>query len=161
MTIEDKPLDEVVEADLQKLINDEVREGKTIDYKRDMIGRGNEDKKELCKDISSFANDSGGHLIIGMEEEQGVPKGLSGLPISDMDAEISRLDQILRNGIEPRIPGLRISSVRLKSPTSSSVILIRIPKSFALPHRITAHDVFYARSSNGKYGLDMLQIRNL
>jgi hypothetical protein len=46
---ESKPLDKIVEANLQELIDNEVREGKTIDYKRDMIGHGREDKKEFCK----------------------------------------------------------------------------------------------------------------
>jgi hypothetical protein len=36
------------------------------------------------------------------------------------------------------------------------VIVIRIPKSFALPHRIKFHD-----PSTGKYALDIPQIRNL
>jgi hypothetical protein len=160
MPLETKPLSKLEEADLQELIDNEVREGKTIDYKR-QVGDSREDKKEFCRDVLSFANDSGGHLIIGIEEDQGLPKRLSGLDVSNPDAEISRLEQIIMSGIEPKIPGLRTTYVKLNRPTLSGVIIIRIPKSLALPHRITAHDVFYARSSSGKYALDILQIRNL
>ncbi|MFZ0514457.1 MAG: ATP-binding protein [Candidatus Nitrosopolaris sp.] len=71
----------IVEADLQELIDNEVREDKMIDYKRDMIGHREEDKKEYCRDVSSFANDSGGHLIIGIDEEHAVAKRLSGLVV--------------------------------------------------------------------------------
>jgi hypothetical protein len=161
MTLENKPLKMIVEADLQELIDTEVTEGKMIDYKRDRIGNTKEDRKEFCRDVSSFANDSRGHLIIGIEEGQGVAKRLSGLVVNDADAEINRLEQIIGDGIEPKIPGLEIASVKLNKQEPSVVIVIRIPRSFALPHRIKAHDVFYARSSTGKYALDIPQIRNL
>lgn len=61
-----------------------------------MIGDGREEKKEFCRDVSSFANDSGGHLIIGIDEEQGLPNRLSGLAVANTDAEISRLEQMLK-----------------------------------------------------------------
>jgi hypothetical protein len=161
MTLENKPLKTIVEADLQDLIDNEVKEGKMIEYKRDMIGNSRENKKEFCKDVSSFANDSGGHLFLGIDEEQGFATRLSGLVVANTDAEINKLEQIIGEGIEPKIPGLEIASVKLNKQVPSVVIVIRIPKSFALPHRIKAHDVFYARSSTGKYALDIPQIRNL
>jgi hypothetical protein len=161
MKLESKPLKMIVEADLQDLIDNEVKEGKMIEYKRDMIGNSRENKKEFCKDVSSFANDSGGHLFLGIDEEQGFATRLSGLGVANTDAEISRLEQIIGEGIDPKIPGLEIASVKLVMQDPSVVIVIRIPKSFALPHRIKAHDVFYARSSTGKYALDIPQIRNL
>jgi hypothetical protein len=159
MTLENKPLKTIVEADLQELIDNEVTEGKMIEYKRDLIGSTKENRKEFCKDVSSFANDSGGHLIIGIEAEHGIPKKLTGIVVVDPDGEINRLEQILISKIEPQIPGLEMVPVKLK--TTSVVIVIRIPKSLALPHRIKFHDVFYARSSTGKYALDIPQIRNL
>jgi predicted HTH transcriptional regulator len=73
MALENKPLKTIVETDLQELIYNEVREGKMIEYKRDIIGSTTENKKEFCKDVSSFANDSGGYLIIGIEAEYGIP----------------------------------------------------------------------------------------
>lgn len=55
-------------------------EGLAVDYKRDPYGSSDAEKKEAVKDITSFANSAGGHLIIGMEETNGVPTGLTGLP---------------------------------------------------------------------------------
>ena len=43
-----KSLDKIEEADLQALINNGIREGKMIDYKRDMIGN----KEILQKRVS-------------------------------------------------------------------------------------------------------------
>jgi predicted HTH transcriptional regulator len=43
---------------------------------------GDADKKEALKDITSFANSAGGHLIVGMEETDGVPVRLTDYPVS-------------------------------------------------------------------------------
>ncbi len=85
MTLETKPLKKIVESDLQELADIGVREGKKIEYKRE-VGHREEDKKEFCRDVSSFANDSGGDLIIGIEEEQGVAKRLSGVKVANIDS---------------------------------------------------------------------------
>ena len=73
-----------------------------------------EDKKEFCRDVSSFANDSGGGPIIGIEDEQGVAKRLSGVEVANTDLEINRLLQIISYNIEPKIPGLEMAPVNLK-----------------------------------------------
>jgi len=39
-----------------------------LDYKRDVPGESDQDKKEFLADISSFANATGGDLIYGVDE---------------------------------------------------------------------------------------------
>jgi predicted HTH transcriptional regulator len=159
-SIDRKPLGQINKADLEELITDQVQESKTIDYKRDIVVNTDEQKKEFLADISSFANAIGGHLIYGVVEEKGIPKQISGLEIRDIDKEIGRLENIIRDGIEPRIPGLSIHPIKLDS---SFVIIIRVAQSFALPHivKFRNHNKFYSRNSNGKYLLDIAEIRNL
>lgn len=138
-------------------------EGKLYDYKRDLIGNSDSDKKEFLSDVSSFANASGGHLIIGVEEEKGVPTRILGLDIADIDAEKNRLDNILLAGLKPRmVPVHQIHSVKL-AETQRFVIVIRISKSLTMPHMVTFKDTnkFYSRNSHGKYLLDVGEIRNL
>jgi predicted HTH transcriptional regulator len=64
---------------LVEQISTGVPEGVLVDYKRDMYGRGDADVKEFLKDVSSFANTAGGHLIIGVDETGGIPTGISAL----------------------------------------------------------------------------------
>ena len=66
MSIARTNFDEVSEADLNDLIVADVPEGLAIEYKRDPYGFSDADKKEALKDITSFANAAGGHLVIGM-----------------------------------------------------------------------------------------------
>jgi predicted HTH transcriptional regulator len=74
-----KPLEAIEENDLQALVDNQVAESKTIEYKESLPGNADGDKKEFLADVSSFANASGGDLIYGMREQSGVPIALNGL----------------------------------------------------------------------------------
>jgi hypothetical protein len=159
MSINHKPLATVAEADLQMLKDNEVSEVKTLEYKAELPGNSVGDRKEFLADVSSFANAAGGDIIYGMKEAAGVPTELSGVVTSDVDREILRLESSIRDGIEPRIPGLSTHAVRLGAGTH--MIIIRIPRSWALPHmvKLGGSSRFYSRDSRGKYQLDVAQIR--
>ncbi|HRW83763.1 MAG TPA: ATP-binding protein, partial [Methanothrix sp.] len=157
MTLNDKPLDMLEEADIQRLMEDEVPESKVIDYKRRLPGPSDLEKREFLRDVSSFANASGGHLIYGVAEENGVPVKIPGLAGIDPDKEILRLDSMVQTGIAPRIPGISMRAVPLEN--ERFVIVVRIPKSWASPHMITkGSSRFYSRNSAGKYPLDVFEI---
>jgi hypothetical protein len=158
MTLNDKPLDMLEEADIQRLMEDEVPESKVIDYKMHLPGPSDLEKREFLRDVSSFANASGGHLVYGVAEENGVPVKIPGLAGIDPDKEILRLDSMVQTGIAPRIPGISMRAVPLEG--GRSVIVVRIPKSWASPHMITkGSSRFYSRNSAGKYPLDVFEIR--
>ncbi len=78
MPITNKALELVDASDLQTLLENEVPEGKTIDYKEALSGNSDKDRKEFLYDISSFANTSGGHLIFGIKEDGGIPTDIWG-----------------------------------------------------------------------------------
>jgi len=156
-----KNIDQITEENLQALIDNSVLEGKTIEYKQSLPSNSDSDKKEFLADVSSFANASGGNLIYGIYEDRntGVPKTLEGLTIENIDREIIRLESMIREGIEPRILGITIKSVNLSN--SRTALIIRVPKSWISPHRVSfkGHDKFYSRSTNGKYPLDVAELR--
>ena len=156
-----KNVEEIEEDDLQALIDSSVLERKTLDYKQSLVGKTDSNKKEFLADVSSFANASGGDLVYGIvqDSETGVPKELVGLSIGNVDQEILRLDNLIRDGINPRLPSVKIQPIPLSN--SKTVLIIRIHKSWISPHRVTfkGHDKFYSRSSNGKYPMDVTELR--
>ena len=156
MPLVGKPLDEITEADLQELIDHQVAEGKEYDYKLQM-NYSDEDKREFLADVSSFANTVGGHLIIGMDEAGGIPTAIQGLQ-EDKDSLKLRLEEIIRNGIAPRIR----FDIQPAPVTSGNVVVIRIPQSWSAPHMVTFKNYsrFYARNSAGKYQLDVTDLRS-
>lgn len=109
MTLSNINFDSITEADLVEQVSSGVPEGVLVDYKKEMYGRSDADAKEFLKDVSSFANTSGGHLIVGVDETAGIPTGITALS-GDPDHDLQRLENLARDGIEPRISGLRMSS---------------------------------------------------
>jgi predicted HTH transcriptional regulator len=156
-----KPLESIDEGDLQELIDNQVPEGKTIEYKEALPGNSDGDKKEFLADVSLFANAAGGNLIFGMKEDSGTLVEIRGLQISNVDAEILRLENIIQTGIAPRLPVVHIHSVPLPSKPQQCALIIRVRKSWLSPHMVTFRNdsKFYTRNSRGKYQLDVSELR--
>ncbi len=160
MALEHKPVDALDENDLQALVDSKVSERKTIEYKSALPSDKDNEKKEFLADVSSFANASGGYLIYGIEEKNGVPTQLVGLETANRDEAVRRLDDMIRQGIQPRIPGHQTHAIALQN--SRVAIVMRIPHSWNAPHMVTFGNSsrFFARTSNGKYQLDVGEIRS-
>ena len=160
MSIEKADFDSIEEKDLQELVDAQVPEGLRLDFKLTNYGKSDSDKRELLKDVSAFANSHGGHLVIGIEETEGVATNIVGVDI-DADAEILRMEQILRNAIEPPIPGIRMRSISLAK--GRKVLLLRIPRSWNPPHRVTTQGTnrFYIRHSAGVHEPSVEELRSL
>lgn len=152
-----KPFNDISETDVLALQMAGVQEGKTIEYKRDIPGTRDEDKREFLADMSSFANTEGGDILFGVDEYQGVIKDILGVALPDFDAEMLRLDNLIRDGIDPRITLF----FRALTCTNKKLLLVRVEKSWNGPHRVVfrGHDKFYARTSAGKFPLDVTQLK--
>lgn len=161
MPLRSKPIIQLEEADLRSLIENRVPEGLTLDYKRDTVGASDNEKKEFLRDISSFANAAGGHLIFGMDEKGGVPVALDGVNVIDSEKEVLRLEQIARAGLSPVIAGLQSKSIALTS--GRCALVVRVPKGLNPPHQVIFQKDFriYGRNSSGKHPLTSEEIRAL
>jgi hypothetical protein len=169
--------DELNEQFLLDFIEAGKEEGKTIDYKdsfrftcrrvcKPTWHDPEKDKLEFLKDVSSFANASGGVIIYGTEEKGGIPQGIAGMTVRDECTEKIKkhLNALVLAHIRPRMV-VRYYSVPVqvdKSP-DNKVYVIYIPKSWAGPHQVTFmdHNKFWARSDGAmhKYELDVGQLR--
>jgi hypothetical protein len=150
---------QITETHLLALIEHEIPEGKTIDYKLLLPGEKREDKLEFLKDVSAFANTAGGHLVLGMDESQGKATKLTGLPGINVDAEVLRLENLLRDGITPRLPGVSIQVILTSE--QHPVIVLFVPRSWAQPHAVDSlkHWRFYGRNAAGSYPFDVGEVR--
>ena len=154
-----KPIDQITEADIISLKENKVPEGKQLDYKEKIPGNSDKEKVEFLRDISSFANASGGYLIFGIEEKGGLPYEISGIQIENFDKTKQQFENSLRDNVKPRIPGIIIKSVPLQN--SKIVIVIYIPQSWSRPHVVERdrHWRFYSRNSVGHYPLDVSELK--
>jgi hypothetical protein len=118
---------------LDQMINDGVEENLSLDYKRaDALSKSDDRKKiEVTKDISSFANSSGGVLIYGIAEfndgtRNHLPERLD--PIQRTQISKEWLDQIIQS-IQPRIEGLIIHAVVISEPNNTVCYIVEVPQS--------------------------------
>jgi hypothetical protein len=89
-----------------------------------------------------------------------VPKSIDGMELDNPDDEKLKLENIIRSGIEPRIPDIAIHLLKIND-TKCYILLIRVKRSWNAPHRVSFkdHSKFYGRNSAGKYPLDVSELR--
>ena len=151
-----KPLDEITETDLQKLVEDHLEENRQLEYKRELPGTADSDKREFVRDVVSFVKSAGGHIAFGIAESNGVPTGLAPISEQRIDGEKQRLESIIRTSIEPTIQGLKIGSVKLGS---GCALVIEIPRALFGPHMSKNRRAFIGRTPAGKFDLDVNEVR--
>ena len=151
------PIENIDKALLEGLVTNAVSESKTIEYKQAIPTKADSSVGKVLARITAFANTSGGHLLLGVEAKQGVPRKLLGVETQDPDGETLRLEQLLQSRVTPRIPGISIHPVKVDE--RKYVLVLRVPVSWNSPHRITPSGKFYGRNSAGNYELDVEELR--
>lgn len=140
-----KPVSEWTRDDLEKLIEDDIRESLTLDYKSSpSLGKESRHRNELSKDISAFANSAGGTIIYGMVEKDQKPDRIDD---GCDDSVINRewLEQTINTVIQPRVQGIVIRQIPLFEGRSAYAVSIPQATSLA-PHQ--ANDNKYYRRFN-------------
>lgn len=132
------------EQNLQDLIQNQIQESLTLDYKQSGSLENNErNKKEISKDVAAFANSAGGMIIYGIEETGHLPTRIDG----GIDATDKRewLEQVIDSRIHPRINGIIIKQIDLTTGTNRAAFVVKIPIG-TTAHQ--SHDLKYYRRYN-------------
>ena len=155
-----KPLTDIQAHDLDQLVANSVAEGRTLEFKAELPGPRDEDVREFLADATSLANTDGGDLIFGVKDKEGVAVDASGLTLSaSLDATLLRLENLLRDCVDPRLSGARFHWV--EKGAGSGLLVVRLPPSVSAPHRIKfkGSGKFYHRNSRGKAEMDVHELR--
>ncbi|MCH9032307.1 MAG: ATP-binding protein [candidate division Zixibacteria bacterium] len=159
-----KHIDNVSESDILSLVEQKVSESVNLDYKQELPGRSDKDKKELLADVSSFANKSGGVIVFGISEKRdtsgkhtGIPKAVVGLK-NYSENEQQRIEQTITSGLEPKLANCTFKSIKVRNKVT---LLVGIPRSLAAPHMISFNrsGKFFIRNNSGKDQMNVDQIR--
>jgi hypothetical protein len=157
MLLDGRRIEDVSKDDLQALVDLKVREGKALEFKRDLPRT---DRIDFAADVSALANTAGGWIILGMDEEGGVAKALVGLTGEMADKAILRLQQVLDSRLDPRVVGVHLREIPLAE--GRFALVVRVPRSWSAPHLVTNNDSYrgYIRGSRGNTLLDVEGLRN-
>jgi Putative DNA-binding domain len=156
------PLNNITEDALQSLIG--LEEGRQIEFKLTLPDRSNDGCKEFLKDVSALANTFGGDIYYGVrsganQNGHTVATAVEGVSGVDADAELLRLENLIRDSIKPRIVGYGMKPVHLSN--SNTVFIVRVPRSWNCPHVVDrqGHWRFYYRNSSGCHPMDVSEVR--
>lgn len=134
---EDTPIDELTAEHVRALVTSSRSEGRRIDFKEAFKRSDNgksRDSHEVAKDVAAFANSSGGDIIYGVIETDGIATGTC-LAVSAQEAEgvLSFVQAAVRDGVSPYID-IRCKYIPMED--NAGVFVIRVPKSNQAPHAV-------------------------
>jgi hypothetical protein len=138
-----------------------IAESETLEFKRDTYGTSDRAKQELCKDVSALANTVGGDIVLGIDEVDGVASALVGFECANVQSEIQRLQNTILMAIEPAVLGVQFQPLRLAN--GRITLVIRVPRSLDLPHRVTHSRInrFYLRRTADTFEASLLELRRM
>ena len=125
-----------------------------VDVKRE-VGSGDGAKKELARDLASFAND-GGCYLIGIAEDKPTqtftlePAALAGLA--------EKIDQVVRSRCDPPLY-VACHPLTLPGDPERGVLLVEIPPSPLAPHMVDG--VYWGRGDSTKHKLSDNEVARL
>ena len=120
-------LDEVAPEDLSRLTD--VHEGWYVEYKREMIGN-----RELAKSLSSFANQYGGWLFLGVEQDSinNVAAGFPGIADTGIQGVLDSIRNAAKDLLNPPVfYNVRIFAgpiAQIQLPAGRSILVVQIPE---------------------------------
>ena len=148
------------EGEIQALIREQRGEDLTLEYKRaDALGKNDERKREITKDVSAMANSAGGVIIYGIDEQ----KNTNG-PVK-LDVGVDRnviptewLEQVIDSGIHRRV-SFRVNPVEM-SATGECVYIVAVPQSNWAPHMAADHR-YYKRVGTTTATMEEYEVRDV
>lgn len=166
MSLLHRALVDITVEDLQRLVDNGVSEARHLDYKQELPDlKSQDEKREFLYDVSAMANGGGGEIVFGVEEDRtdgkasGRPLRVTGVHVVNPDSTVLSLENLIRDGIAPRIIGLQMRPIKLGE--DSYALVIRVPRSLTAPHMVTINGLqrFYTRNSAGKHPMDVSELR--
>ncbi len=131
------PLSEVTASNVLDLVTGGVQEDFDLDFKSQMYGSSDADKRELASDVAAMANSAGGVIVLGVEEDEHAHAAAApGVTISD---EVERRILQVTAGISPA-PAIAVRRITLDETTPGhGFVLIIVPRSLAGPHAVVVN----------------------
>jgi hypothetical protein len=128
-------------------------------------GPGDYAKQNIFKEIIAFANSEGGWLVLGLTETSEHPKRVKGVaPLPDCHELSERFKRAAYDWIDPPLPSLQCRGIVMDDTTGKGVVVFRVPRSLAAPHRLYKKDrtqEAYKRVSDESKPMRMREIQDL
>ncbi len=145
------------DSDLQRLVTEQIQESEALDYKASpALGKSDNQRKELCKDVTAFANSAGGQIVYGIVEEGGLPTKVD----DGADATITKewIEQVIDSRVQPRIEGLVITPIQLAKGLG---FVITVPQATSRAPHQAPDKKYYKRQNFQSIAMEDYEIRDV
>jgi len=153
-------------ADIQDLIGKE--EDLFLEVKRATVPMSQDDKANLSKALSGFANSSGGVLIFGLfaqSRNKDEPDVISKEdPITDLERFLPDVQTLIGKAVVPFVDGVMVKAIRYEKDPIRGFALVLVPESDRGPHRAMLRDTckqYYKRSGDSFYVMEHFDLADM
>lgn len=144
--------------DIKNLIEDGAEESSWLEFKSaDALGKQNDKKFKISKEVAAFANSNGGIIVYGLSEE-----GQKAGKITYINAnEFSQdwLDRVIRSNTQKPVD-VEIFPVQEDKKPEKTVYIVRVPKSNNAPH-MSSDNKYYRRFNAESVPMEEYEVENL
>ncbi len=141
MSIFVKPINEIEFEEVKAFCDEQIEENRRVEYKKAFSSK--DEKKQIAKEISAFANTHGGIILVGVGEKDRKPK----LPIDGIDYVKGLNEKVtsiaLKNIYPPVFPETKVC--RFGDNLEKAVVVIRVQESDETPHTVERTTGIYVR----------------
>lgn len=140
-------------------------ENLTLDFK--LVNRADlnqsDDKKNLAKALSGFANSSGGFIVWGVDarkDDHGIDCATEAREIQPISQLLARLNELTSRAVDPPVDGVRHKAII--SGDESGFAVTFVPESDSGPHMAKlGEDRYYKRSGDTFYKMEHFDLEDM
>jgi hypothetical protein len=125
--------------------------------------RGNDDKRNLAKSLSGFANSSGGIIVWGVDARknaQGIDCASASAEIAPVRLFLSRLNELTGDAVSPIVDGIRHKAIETTGDRGFAATLV--PESESGPYMAKlGEDRYYKRSGDSFYKMEHFDLEDM
>lgn len=169
-----KPINALTATDIDRLVNDAVRESDVVEFKEALSAKGGRDawhdgaakigdvaRDKIVNEVIAFANSHGGTLVLGITETDDKPARAEKIvPIQRCADLAERLSRALADIVEPPLaPFPSIVPVLIEG--DAGVVVFQVAASRNAPHRHRGSLESYVRRGEQAVRMTMREIQDL
>ena len=150
--------------DIDKYISEGREEDLHLDFKTINNPKTDQnDRKNLAKALSGFANADGGFVVWGVDarpDKEGVDRAVKSIHINKLDLFISKLNEFTGRGVNPTVDNVLHRKLPVNDDSGFAVTFV--PTSDSGPHMAKlGEDRYYKRSGSSFYKMEHFDIEDM
>ena len=152
-------------ADLQRLIDDGVREDLHLEFKSGpAAANADKERNEMSKDVSAMANADGGQIVYGLKEAKapGVATAVATefWPVDGGRYTRETMEQVLRSKISPPIEGVKVHAIQVSENAADVAFVVEVPRAETLAPHQASDRKYYRRHGNTTDAMADYEVRD-